>query len=114
MYFMPAVFASFAQARAACGFGLNCFGQALILGNRNAFFFHGPFVPAEDAVQAEMNEHSEASFVPPLHPPITIFNSGRSRAAIGRGLRGLGSSARWNENCGGTGSLEQTASRQKW
>src|SRR5690349_23884304 len=48
-------------------FWLKAFGKLLVFGDGNAFVFHHPFVSAENTVQAPVNEHAEAGFVPPLH-----------------------------------------------
>ena len=86
MYFWPACLASFAQSRAAFGFGLKFLGELLVFGHRNAFVFHGPFVAPERAVQAPVDEHAEARFVPPLHAAFAI-GVARGWGSAGRFLR---------------------------
>ena len=46
--------------------------ELLVLGNGNGFFFHFPFVASDNAIQTEVNEHSEAGCVPPLHTALAI------------------------------------------
>lgn len=66
------------------GCRLEALGELLVFGDGNAFFLHGPLVPAQDAVKAPVNEHAEAGFVPPLHPASAIGFSqvGRSLGLI--------------------------------
>src|SRR5262249_41445139 len=39
----------------------------LVLGEGDALAVHGPLVPAQLRVEAPMDEHTEASLVPPAH-----------------------------------------------
>ena len=52
----------------ACGvrFRIELLCKLLVFGDRNSFLFHGPLMPAELAVEPEMYEHAEPSFVPPF------------------------------------------------
>ena len=70
---MPGRFSEFGPGARGVRLWIELFGELLIFSNRNAFFFHGPFVTAEDAVKAEVNEHTEARFVPPLQTACAIF-----------------------------------------
>ena len=72
MYFWPACLASLAQSRAALGLGLNVLGELLVFGHRDAFVFHDPLVAAQHAVEAPVDEHAEAGFMPPLHAAFAV------------------------------------------
>lgn len=76
------------------GLGVELLGQLLVLSNGNAFFFHGPLVASQLAVEAEVNEHAEAGCVPPLKAAVTIFDGGCCGAGV-RGVRLLGLQCLW-------------------
>src|SRR5262249_48357915 len=46
--------------------------QQLILSDGNAFVLHRPFMLADPAVKAPVDEHSEARLMPPLHAPRAV------------------------------------------
>src|SRR6267154_5613347 len=65
--FLAGLFGKLGPGASGIWFGLESLGELLVIGDGNAFVLHDPFVTAEHAVQAPMNEHAEARFVPPLH-----------------------------------------------
>ena len=87
IYFMPACFAEFCPGARRVRFRIELLGQLLVFGDGNAFFLHGPFVAAQHAIQAEVNEHSEARLMPPFHAAVAIFDRGSSGTG-GAGLLG--------------------------
>src|SRR2546425_9343529 len=56
--------------------------QLFVFAYRNAFVLHHPFVTAERAVQAPVDEHAKLRFVPPLHAPLAIFDRGSCRRTV--------------------------------
>ena len=72
MYFWPACFGEFGPIARGVRLGLEALGQLLVLGDRNAFVLHDPLVAAENAVEAPVDEHAEAGFVPPFHAVLAV------------------------------------------
>jgi acetyl esterase/lipase len=85
MYFWPACLGEFGPIARGVGLGLEAFGELLVLGDGDAFVLHHPLVAPEHAVEAPVDEHAEAGFVPPLHagfavgvaPPFLILHGDR-------------------------------------
>ena len=70
---------AFCQARPIARgvrFGIEALRQFLIFGGWNPFHLHHPFVTAQNAVQAPVNEHTELRFVPPLHAALAVGDDG--------------------------------------
>ena len=71
-------------------FGLELFGERGVFGNRNPLVLHDPLVAAHHTVESPMDEHAEASLMPPLHPALAVgVTGGRGRGSLrwGRRLR---------------------------
>jgi hypothetical protein len=90
--FLPGDFGQLGPIARGVGFGLEELGLLFVFRHRNAFLFHRPFVAAEGAVQAPVDEHAEAGFMPPLHAGLA--------SGIARGGR-RGCAGGWAGNCGG-------------
>jgi hypothetical protein len=54
------------------GSRVELFGQLLVFLDGNIFDRHHPFAPAQNAVQAKMDEHPEFCLSPPLHAALVI------------------------------------------
>ncbi len=76
--FLPGLFGEPGPSTRGIWFRLEALGELLVFGYGNAFVFHHPFVAAEHAVQAPMDEHAKSRFVPPLHAasPVGVFRGG--------------------------------------
>src|SRR5689334_3306234 len=84
--------------------------KLLVFGDRNALFFHRPFVPSEDAVEPKVDEHTETGFVPPLHAAIAVFHGGGCGSSSSR--CGLCAKAHSKRCRGHTRRLQYTAPRK--
>ena len=90
--FLPGDFSQLGPIASGIRLGLEELGLLLVFRHRNTFLFHRPFVTAEGAVQAPVDEHAEAGFMPPLHAGLA--------SGIARGGR-RGCAGGWAGNCGG-------------
>src|SRR6266478_1160997 len=79
--FLPGLFGEPGPSTRGIWFRLEALGELLVFGYGNAFVFHHPFVAAEHAVQAPMDEHAKSRFVPPLHAAsaVGVFRGGAFR-----------------------------------
>src|SRR5258708_33306425 len=64
---LPCLFGELGPGARGIGLRLETFGEWLVIAYGNALVFHHPFVAAEHAVQAPVDEHAESRLVPPLH-----------------------------------------------
>ena len=58
--------------------------EQLVLRDRDAFDFHRPLMPADDAVQSPVDEHPKLGFVPPLHASFVVRRRSGLRRRLGR------------------------------
>src|SRR5256885_3227984 len=53
-------------------FGIEVLGKLFVLRYGHAFHFHRPLMPPDHAVKSPVDEHSELSCMPPLHPAFVL------------------------------------------
>src|SRR5258708_27366501 len=63
--FLPCLFGELGPGARGIRLRLETFGEWLVIAYGNALVFHHPFVAAEHAVQAPVDEHAESRFLPP-------------------------------------------------